>query len=211
MNARGLRSSTHRPTSQLDGPSHSSRSLLGRARRRRASPLEVRARFNRSTQAAGRRGIDPGRWYRVTYRASRSVVAGVGLAAFRDAASAFRYRSDLPFRGRATYLFGVSQTGRFARQFLYDGFNADENGRRVFDAVWAHIAGAARGSFNERFAAPSHGDPFEATQFPFTDTVEADTDGSRDGLLRDTPRSSCRRSSTPIRRSSIGRVGGPRR
>ena len=119
----------------------------------------------------------------MTYRPSRPVVAGVGLAAFRDAASAFRHRSDLPIRGRAAYLFGVSQTGRFVRQFLYDGFNVDENGRRVFDAVWAHIAGAARGSFNERFAAPSHGDPFEATQFPFADAVETDADGSRDGLL----------------------------
>ena len=115
-------------------------------------------------------GFDPGRWYRVTYRPSRPVVAGVGLAAFRDAASAFRYRSDLPVHGRTTYLFGISQTGRFVRQFLYEGFNVDESGRRVFDAAWAHIAGAARGSFNERFAAPSQGDLFETTQFPFTDT-----------------------------------------
>ena len=128
-------------------------------------------------------GFDPGRWYRVTYRPSRPVVAGVGLAAFRDAASAFRYRSDLPVHGRTTYLFGISQTGRFVRQFLYEGFNVDESGRRVFDATWAHIAGAARGSFNERFAAPSQGDLFETTQFPFTDTVETDIDGSRDGLL----------------------------
>jgi Alpha/beta hydrolase domain len=128
-------------------------------------------------------GFDPGRWYRVTYRPTAPVVAGVGLAAFREAASAFRYRSDLPIRGRAAYLFGISQTGRFARQFLYDGFNADENGRRVFDAIWAHIAGAARGSFNERFAVPSQGDLFETTQFPFTDAVETDVDGSRGGLL----------------------------
>ena len=128
-------------------------------------------------------GFDPGRWYRVTYRPSRPVVAGVGLAAFRDAASAFRYRTDLPVRGRATYLFGISQSGRFVRQFLYEGFNVDERGRRVFDAAWAHIAGAARGSFNERFAAPSQGDMFETTQFPFTDAVETDIDGSRDGLL----------------------------
>ena len=128
-------------------------------------------------------GFDPGRWYRVTYRPSRPVVAGVGLAAFRDAASAFRYRSDLPVHGHTTFLFGISQTGRFVRQFLYEGFNVDESGRRVFDATWAHIAGAARGSFNERFAAPSQGDLFETTQFPFTDTVETDIDGSRDGLL----------------------------
>jgi hypothetical protein len=41
-------------------------------------------------------GFDPGRWYRVSYRPTRAVVAGVGLAAIRDAAAAFRYRSDLP-------------------------------------------------------------------------------------------------------------------
>jgi hypothetical protein len=128
-------------------------------------------------------GLDPGRWYRVTYRATHPVVAGVGLAAIRDAASAFRYRTDLPVRGRATYLFGVSQSGRFARTFLYDGFNVDEKNRRVFDAVWAHIAGAARGSFNERFAATSHGNAFEATQFPFANASETDIAGSRDGLL----------------------------
>lgn len=127
-------------------------------------------------------GFDPGRWYRVTYRPTRAVVAGVGLAAIRDAAAAFRYRSDLPVRGRATYAYGQSQSGRFLRQFLYDGFNADEQDRRVFDAVWAHIAGAARGSYNERFAAPSHGDMFRPTRFPFTDADEADTDGVHGGL-----------------------------
>jgi len=128
-------------------------------------------------------GFDPGRWYRVTYRPTRPVVAGVGLAAIRDAASAFRNRSDLPIRGRAAYVFGNSQTGRFLRQFLYDGFNVDERDRQVFDAVWVHIAGAARGSFNERFATPSHGDMFESTQFPFADADETDVDGSRGGLL----------------------------
>jgi hypothetical protein len=128
-------------------------------------------------------GFDPGRWYRVTYCPTRPVVAGVGLAAIRDAASAFRNRSDLPIRGRAAYVFGLSQTGRFLRQFLYDGFNLDERDRRVFDAVWVHIAGAARGSFNERFARPSHGDMFQSTQFPFADADETDVDGSRGGLL----------------------------
>jgi len=51
--------------------------------------------------------------------------------------------------------FGVSQSGRFLREFLYDGFNQDETNRKVFDGVWAHVAGAGRGSFNHRFAQPS--------------------------------------------------------
>ena len=50
-------------------------------------------------------GFDPGRRDRVTYRPTRPVVAGVGLAAIRDAASAFRNRSDLPIWGSAQCTF----------------------------------------------------------------------------------------------------------
>lgn len=127
-------------------------------------------------------GLEPGRYYRLAYRASHPQVAGVGLAAIRDAAAAFRYRTDLPIHGTSAYAFGVSQTGRFLRTFLYQGFNVDERERRVFDAVWAHIAGAARGSFNARFATPVTGDAFAPTVFPFTDAEDADSDGTRDGL-----------------------------
>ena len=127
-------------------------------------------------------GFDPGRYYRVTYHATGALVAGAGLAAIRDAAAAFRYRSDLPVHGTSAYIFGASQSGRFLRQFLNDGFNADEQNRRVFDAVWAHIAGAARGSFNERFATPVSGAVFSPTRFPFTDAEEIDADGRRGGL-----------------------------
>lgn len=127
-------------------------------------------------------GLAPGRYYRLTYRPSRPQVAGVGFAAIRDAAAAFRYRVDLPIHGQSAYAFGVSQTGRFLRAFLYEGFNVDEHDRRVFDAVWSHVAGAARGSFNERFATPTTGAVFTPTVFPFADAQEADTDGTRDGL-----------------------------
>ena len=99
-------------------------------------------------------GFEPGRVYEVDYPAAGARVAGVGLAATRDAASAFIHRTDLPVRGRYAYIFGASQSGRFLRQFLHDGFNADEHDRRVFDMVWPHIAGGGLGSFNERFAAP---------------------------------------------------------
>jgi hypothetical protein len=127
-------------------------------------------------------GFEPGRYYRVTYRAASPLVAGVGLAAIRDAAAAFRYRSDLPVTGQRAYVHGVSQSGRFLRQFLYDGFNVDERDRRVFDAMWIHVAGAARGSFNERFATPTLGDVFRPTKFPFTDDEQSDVDGTRGGL-----------------------------
>jgi hypothetical protein len=127
-------------------------------------------------------GFEPGRYYRVTYRPAGALVAGVGLAAIRDAAAAFRYRSDLPIHGQRAYAFGVSQAGRFLRQFLYEGFNVDEHDRRVFDAMWMHIAGASRVGMNERFATPTLAELFTATQFPFGDVEQVDVDGTRAGL-----------------------------
>jgi hypothetical protein len=127
-------------------------------------------------------GFQPGRIYEVEFPAGGARVAGVGLAAIRDAAAAFRYRTDLPVQGRAAYVFGISQSGRFLRQFLHDGFNVDEQDRRVFDAVWPHIAGGGQGSFNERFATPGYSS-FPATRFPFTDLKEDNGRGAADGIL----------------------------
>jgi hypothetical protein len=86
--------------------------------------------------------------------------------------------------------FGTSQSGRFLRTFVYQGFNADEKGRKVFDGLWPHVAGAGRGSFNFRFAQPSRdaqpfGNFFYPTDlFPFTDTEQTDPEtGDRGGLL----------------------------
>jgi hypothetical protein len=131
-------------------------------------------------------GFQPGRVYEVEFAATGAQVAGVGLAAIRDAASAFRYRADLPVQGRSAYVFGISQSGRFLRQFLHDGFNADERNRKVFDLVWPHIAGAGQGSFNERFALPSYSS-FPATRFPYTDLEQLDSAGRKDGLLATYP------------------------
>jgi hypothetical protein len=127
-------------------------------------------------------GFEPGRVYEIDYPATGAHVAGVGLAAIRDAASAFLHDLDMPVRGRSAYVFGISQSGRFLRQFLHDGFNADERERRVFDLVWPHIAGAGQGSFNERFAAPGYSS-FPATRFPFTDHEQGNAQGARDGIL----------------------------
>ena len=127
-------------------------------------------------------GFQPGRVYELDFAATGSRVAGVGFAAIRDAASAFRYRTDLPIRGRSAYVFGISQSGRFLRQFLHDGFNADEGNRKAFDLVWPHIAGAGQGAFNERFALPGYSS-FPATRFPYTDLEQVDLSGRKDGLL----------------------------
>ena len=44
------------------------------------------------------------------------------------------------------YAFGISQSGRFLRKYLYDGFNADEQGRKVFDGMMIHVGGGGLGS-----------------------------------------------------------------
>ena len=127
-------------------------------------------------------GFEPGRTYELAYRPGLAWVAGVGLAAIRDVASFFRFGDDAPVRGRHALLFGASQSGRFIHQFLYDGFNADERDRRVFDAVWPHTAGSSRGSFNHRLASPGYASP-TITQFPFSTVMQEDRDGNRSSLL----------------------------
>ena len=105
-------------------------------------------------------GFVPGRYYEVVYRTNVCPVVGVGLLAVRDWASFLRYgdaASGNPAAGRVqrSIGFGVSQSGRFLRHFLYLGLNVDEAGRPVFDGVLPHVAGARRGEFNHRYAQPS--------------------------------------------------------
>jgi hypothetical protein len=85
---------------------------------------------------------------------------------------------------------GISQNGRFLRDFLYQGFNADEDGKIALDGILAHVAGAGRGDFNYRFAQPSRdAQPtssvfFPTDIFPFTDLPEKDpSTGETGGLL----------------------------
>ena len=131
-------------------------------------------------------GFQAGKLYEFVYQGKDPVIAGTGVAAVRDWISFLKYggaRTALADEHRSLQRaigFGISQSGRFLREFLYDGFNADENGRRVFDGVWADVAGAGRGSFNFRYAQPSRdGCPFlnvfyPTDVFPFTDTPETD-------------------------------------
>src|SRR5207248_9405267 len=98
--------------------------------------------------------FQPGQTYELSYEAKDPAVAGLGFAAIRDLAAYVKHPpAGAPITAaRYTYVFGPSQNGRFLRDFLYQGFNADEQDRRAFDGVMAHIAGAARGEFNIRFA-----------------------------------------------------------
>ncbi|HCU11856.1 MAG TPA: hypothetical protein DGB72_07015, partial [Gemmatimonadetes bacterium] len=112
-------------------------------------------------------GFAPGRIYEVVYRAKDPVVVGAGLAAVRDMMSYLKYDPSAVAHVRYGIGYGVSQTGRFIRHFLYQGFNTDEKGRVAFDGFFAHTAGAGRGSFNHRFAQPSRdAQPYSTFFYP---------------------------------------------
>jgi len=135
-------------------------------------------------------GFQPGKIYEYVYVVTNPVVAGGGFAAVRDFASYAKHASDAVTPAARVYGEGISQNGRFLRDFLYQGFNADEQGRIALDGVLAHVAGAGRGSFNYRFAQPSRdAQPtssvfFPTDIFPFTDQPESDpVTHERAGLL----------------------------
>jgi hypothetical protein len=128
-------------------------------------------------------GFQPGILYELICECEGPIVQGVGLAAVRDLVSflrndasnknPIRHADGRPALTRA-HAFGVSQSGRFLRYFLYKGFNVDESGRRVFDGFIPHVAGGGLGFFNHRFAQPTrhngqHEDHlYPADFFPFT-------------------------------------------
>ena len=149
------------------------------------------------TRIAMPAGFEPGRLYELVYTSQNPAVVGLGPAAVRDFISYVKYGGPAAAitilgdrRHPRAYGFGVSQSGRFLRTFLYYGFNRDEQSRKVFDGILAHVAGGGRGSFNHRFAQPSRdGHPFFNTLyptdiFPFTDLAETDpVTGLTDGIL----------------------------
>jgi Alpha/beta hydrolase domain len=152
-----------------------------------------RWRFVDQSNVALDGGFEPGRIYDVVYRTADPRVVGCGLAGTRDLVSFVKHDTSAanPVAGITIALgWGVSQSGRFLRHFLYQGFNADEEGRRVFDGVFDQVGGAGRGSFNHRFGQASR----DALQFfnilypvdlfPFTDGIETDPEtGVSDSVL----------------------------
>ena len=140
-------------------------------------------------------GFVPGKIYEVVYVSENPPLVGLGPTAIRDFVSHLKYEGDDDLSIPADALdralgFGISQSGRFLRTFLYYGFNEDEKHRIVFDGLISHVAGGGRGSFNHRFAQPSRdAHPFmnffyPTDIFPFTDVEQHDPEtGLRDGIL----------------------------
>jgi hypothetical protein len=127
-------------------------------------------------------GFRPGYLYELICEAEGPLVQGCGYAAVRDLISFLRYeasnRNPFLIAGKSAFHralgFGVSQSGRFLRNFTYLGFNVDENQRVVFDGLMPHVAGGGLGFFNHRFAQPTrfagqHEDhTYPVDYFPFT-------------------------------------------
>lgn len=113
-----------------------------------------------------RNGFDPALLYQLVYPAQNAYLLGVGIAAFRDVNSFFRYAASddlgnanpVANKVRWAVIRGVSQSGNFTRQFIHQGFNQDEANRIVHDGAWPIIAGrrvAANVRWGRRRAQPS--------------------------------------------------------
>lgn len=141
-----------------------------------------------STSIYMQSGFEAGNIYELVYRVKDPPVAGLGLAAVRDMMASAKHDSTSVFQVEYGIGFGIAQAGRFLRHLLYEGFNTDERGRKAFDGLMIHAAGAGRGSFNHRFAQPSREanrfssffyptDLFPFTSRSQTDSVTRMTDG----------------------------------
>ncbi len=163
---------------------------------RQAPPnLSWRMLDDRRIEVTRPAGFDAGAIYEFIYTARDPVVGGMGFAAVRDLVSHLRHGSSPLARNGApeashAYAVGVSQSGRFLKDMLYQGFNDDENGQPVFDAMMPFISGARRSFTNARWSQPGrfsrqHEDHlYPGDGFPFTygTTTDALT-GRTDGLL----------------------------
>ena len=148
-------------------------------------------------------GFEPGYIYELVYEGRDPLVLGLGHACVRDFVSFLKYGQNdaagqpnpLLNAGRPiakAYGWGRSQTGRCIRDFVYRGFNADAQGRRVFDGIMPHVSGAGRMWMNHRFAnvIVSAGQQYEdhynpADRFPFSYAESTDhLTGRTDAILK---------------------------
>lgn len=148
--------------------------------------------------------FESGMLYEFTYTGKNPVVLGLGFAITRDVVSFFRYQTTddtgapnpLRFNERETNVtkvlaLGISQAGRYLQEYIYSGFNQDEQQRIVFDGVIVDIGGAGKTFTNFAFSQPgrtqgAHQDyGFPENWFPFAYGVQDDPlTGKRDGILR---------------------------
>lgn len=107
-------------------------------------------------------GFRNDRNYHLIYRATNSPVMGLGYLTTRDFVSFLRNdaRDEAgnpnPVAGlKTTLCLGISSSAMYLRDFLYQGFNVDEQQRRVCDGMMIHAAGVHKLYLNYRFAQPN--------------------------------------------------------
>jgi len=113
------------------------------------------------TQICLKNGFAPNKVHQVVFTAQDPYILAVGSAAFRDAASFFKYETQddfgtpNPLAGQISWVItrGSSQSGTFVRQLIHFGFTQDEANRKVYDGAWPIVA-ARRIALNFRFAKP---------------------------------------------------------
>ena len=140
---------------------------------------------------------EPGSIYEFHYPATNPRVLGIGFAASRDLVSFLRYESA-DSKGHANpagsgirhaLAFGRSQSGRYLRDHVAQGFNQDESGRKVLDGVIAHTAGVGGVFLNTEFGQPArtstqHEDhTFPENAFPFSTARMRDPVTGKTGAL----------------------------
>jgi hypothetical protein len=149
------------------------------------------------------KGFELGWIYELCYMAQDPMVLGLGHVAVRDYVSFLKFDDEdaagqpnllgpRALRPDKAYAWGRSQTGRAIRDFVYGGFNADAKGRRVFDGVMPHVAGAGKLWMNQRFANITvlPGQQYEnhftpADRFPFSYAACTDVHtGLTDAILK---------------------------
>ena len=139
----------------------------------------------------------PGTLYEFHYPAKNPKVLGIGFAATRDLVSFLRneisddrfMRNPADRRIDKVISIGISQSGRYLRDFVQQGFNQDEGRRKVFDGVLTHIAGIGGVFLNAEFGQPArtntqHEDHyFPENKFPFSAATAADPVSKKSGAL----------------------------
>lgn len=140
---------------------------------------------------------EPGTLYELHYPAKDPKVLGIGFAATRDLVSFLRndstddaFQRNPADRGiHKVIATGISQSGRYLRDFVHQGFNQDEDRRKVFDGVLAHISGIGRVFLNAEFGQPArtntqHEDHyFPENAFPFSTARTTDPVKKKSGAL----------------------------
>lgn len=139
--------------------------------------------------------------YELVYVARDPVVMGIAFAAVRDLVSFLRYdrtAANPLTRGAAAgedparhaLGFGRSQSGRFIKDLVNEGFNIDDRKRRIFDGILPLISGSRVTLTNMEFATPGRVPStvtqhyYRGDQFPFTYATLTDpVTGRRGGWL----------------------------